>query len=807
VISYRRLLGRYRETGAVNGLLNLYGFLDDRVFLTKSGDVGVVLGVTGVDYEGLEPAQREQVARRFEGALRLLDERFRLLQYLLKQRGPRIPDERHPNPVTDAALRARHDYLYSKRQDLYDLEIFFVILFEGAGRRRTWLDRARQLLRHPAATLAESLSTTRTLALVDADLARAREQLLTKTEAFVVQLEDTLGPVILGKPEAFRFLRRLLNYRSEKAAARRSASGAFLDYEVADSALECHRGFLRLDDDFVKVLTLKDPPSRTYAHLLEGLYEVPSNFVAVSEWHREEPGAVRRAIQAKRRHFHNSKASLTNYLNGTPTPSQDMLIDEGAVALVSDLGACLREIEIHGRFFGECSFTLVLWDEDLSTLSRSVSECIKVFATHDAAVVEERPNLLNAWLATIPGGSSYNLRYLYLLNTNYADLSFLFALHRGSPANAHLGREYLALLETTHRTPFYLNLHDQDVAHTVVLGATGSGKSFLLNFLLTHVQKYDPYTVIFDLGGSYRRLTRRFDGSYVHVGLDRRTFTINPFTLPPTKEHLHFLFSFVKVLLQSSGQYTLTLDDDRDLYEQISNLYEIDRDQRRLFTLANILRRPLGQHLQRWVQGGQFAELFDHLDDTLTFARFQCFDFEGMDKYPQVLEPLLFYVLHRANAAIYDPAQADVFKLFVLDEAWRFMRDPTINAYITEALKTWRKQNAAMILATQSSEDLHRSAMLRVVVESCATKILLANPSLDRQAYRELFGLNETETGLVAGLVPRQQLLVKQAGLAKVLNLFVDSDAAALYTNAPNADTEPTGSADQASAIPSTRRS
>ena len=427
----------------------------------------------------------------------------------------------------------------------------------------------------------------------------------------------------------------------------------------------------------------------------------------------------------------------------------------------------------------------MLWDEDRTALSRSVADCLKVFATHDATMTEERPNLLNAWLATIPGGSATNLRYLYLLNTNYADLSFLFSLHRGAATNPHLRREYLAILETTHRTPFYLNLHHQDVAHTVVLGATGSGKSFLLNFLLTHVQKYDPYTVIFDLGGSYRRLTRRFGGSDIHVGLERRTFTINPFTLPPTKEHLQFLFSFVKVLLQSHGQYALTLDDDRDLYEQIGNVYQVDPDQRRLFTLANILRRPLGHYLQRWVQGGQYAGLFDQVEDTLTFARFQCFDFEGMDKYPQVLEPLLFYVLHRANAAIYDPAQAAVFKLFVLDEAWRFMRDPTINAYITEALKTWRKQNAAMILATQSSEDLTRSAMLRVVVESCANKILLANPNLDRQAYRDLFGLNDTEIDLVTGLIPRQQLLLKRPDLSKVLNLFVDAEAFALYTNAP----------------------
>ena len=86
-------------------------------------------------------------------------------------------------------------------------------------------------------------------------------------------------------------------------------------------------------------------------------------------------------------------------------------------------------------------------------------------------------------MAAAPGGPATHLRHRHLLNTNYADLSFLFSLHRGSATNPHLRREYLAILETTHRTPFYLNLHHQDVAHTVVLGATGSGKSSLFNAL------------------------------------------------------------------------------------------------------------------------------------------------------------------------------------------------------------------------------------------------------------------------------------------------------------------------------------
>jgi type IV secretion system protein VirB4 len=109
----------------------------------------------------------------------------------------------------------------------------------------------------------------------------------------------------------------------------------------------------------------------------------------------------------------------------------------------------------------------------------------------------------------------------------------LFTLQNGEPRNAHLNAEYLAVLETNHRTPYYLNLHYQDTAHTLILGAPGSGKSFCLNFLVTNAQKYSPQTYIFDLGGSYENLTRLFRGAYLAVGVEKRPFSINPFSLPP----------------------------------------------------------------------------------------------------------------------------------------------------------------------------------------------------------------------------------------------------------------------------------
>src|SRR4029077_16599491 len=227
----------------------------------------------------------------------------------------------------------------------------------------------------------------------------------------------------------------------------------------------------------------------------------------------------------------------------------------------------------------------------------------------------------------------FNLRYQYLLNSNYSDFSFLFTLHCGEPANPHLRQEYLAVLETNHHSPYFLNLHYRDVAHTIILGRTGRGKSFLLNFLITNLQKYDPHTFIFDLGGSVESLTKLFGGTYVRVGLESSDFRINPFSLPPTKENLDFLTLFVRVLLESSGPLELDPASERDLYQQIENLYQVDPSLRTLGVLANTLGHHLADRLAKWTHGGQFGFLFDNAEDTISFARFQCFDFQKMSQY------------------------------------------------------------------------------------------------------------------------------------------------------------------------------
>jgi len=113
------------------------------------------------------------------------------------------------------------------------------------------------------------------------------------------------------------------------------------------------------------------------------------------------------------------------------------------------------------------------------------------------------------------------------------------------------------------------------------------------------------------------------------------------------------------------------------------------------------------------------------------------------------------------------------------------LKNPSIQRYVVEALKTWRKHNAAMILSTQSLDELKRSDILDVIIESCSTKIFLANPDMDRDLYRRQFHLNETEVALVSNLIPKQQFLIKTPELSKVANLHVDPKSYWLYTNDP----------------------
>ncbi|MGA3010519.1 MAG: DUF87 domain-containing protein [Terracidiphilus sp.] len=781
-----KMIKPWKEAAALSDHINLYGFWNETAFLTKSGDLGMVLSVAGVDYESLDHGSQEYAVKRLEAALKSFGPGFHIYQYLFKTNRPEIPFAHYDDPVVQTAVDQRREFFAAKADKLFQIEIFYCVLLEGS-RSKTGVGAAlAQLFRDPAGAMNElrtQFTSNSIKTLLRSQIERDLAKLEQHVQAFARQLGDFVQIEILNQQGQFRFFRRLLNYDHWRIAGR-PKNTQFLDYQVVNSDIEAERDHLRVGDHFIRILTMKEAIGETRPLVLDALLKIPANFYAVTEWAPLSQEKARKEVNKRRKHFNVSKTGFLSQLGNDPaqTNPRDVLVDESKQADIENLGDCLRALG-DGQSLGEFSLTIVAFGKDRQALEHLAGEFAGVFTNADGSLFVETYNQLNAYFATVPGGYAFNLRRMYLLNSNYADLSFLFTILLGEKVNAHLGAEYLAVLETDNATPYFLNLHNGEVAHTLILGMTGSGKSYLANAVLQSAQKYAPLTFIFDIGSSFESLTTIFGGSYLNVGQEARDFTINPFSLPPTKENLQFLFSFFRVLIEGNEQrYRLDFKEERKLWDAVERVYLLEPGQRTISNFANIIGE-LKERLHRWTRGGQYGFLFDNPTDTLTFSRFQTFNFAGWGDSPEVLEPLLFYVLHRASNEIADPQRLATFKVFLLDEAWLFIKNETIRNYVVQGQKTWRKLNAAMILATQSIKELQESGMLQIVSESCPTKIFLANPEMDRDVYREAFHLNDTELDLIAGLVPPGQMLVRKAQSSKKVHLNVDSVTHWMATN------------------------
>jgi type IV secretory pathway VirB4 component len=150
-----KVIKPWKESAALNDHVNLYGFWNETTFLTKSGDVGMVLSISGVDYESLDRSEQEYAVKRLEAALKAFGPGFHVYQYLFKSNRPDIPFATYDDPVVDAAIDQRRKFFERKRDHLYQVEIFYCILLEGA-RSKTGLATALARLFHdPKGAIAE----------------------------------------------------------------------------------------------------------------------------------------------------------------------------------------------------------------------------------------------------------------------------------------------------------------------------------------------------------------------------------------------------------------------------------------------------------------------------------------------------------------------------------------------------------------------------------------------------------------------------------------------------------------------------
>ena len=187
------------------------------------------------------------------------------------------------------------------------------------------------------------------------------------------------------------------------------------------------------------------------------------------------------------------------------------------------------------------------------------------------------------------------------------------------------------------------------MGHTLVLGATGAGKSFSLNFLLVQALQYDPRVLILNLGGSYRWLTQFLDGGYMELSPDGSAgFQLRPFSLPAGERSFQFLAGWISRLLRI-GEWKPGGEDSSEIRARIEDLYAFAPCRQTLGVLARSLPSKMWPALGRWHGNGAWARYFDNpVDgDDLHFQDWQVIDMAGAAEHEDLCEAALFYLLER----------------------------------------------------------------------------------------------------------------------------------------------------------------
>jgi type IV secretion/conjugal transfer VirB4 family ATPase len=368
----------------------------------------------------------------------------------------------------------------------------------------------------------------------------------------------------------------------------------------------------------------------------------------------------------------------------------------------------------------------------------------------------EDVNALEAFLGTLPGQGFANLRRPLVSTRNLADLLPVTSVWPGLPENPSplFPRHSPALLwaATTGATPFWLNLHDDDVGHTLVVGATGAGKSTLLNLLIAQFLRYPRAQVFsFDIGYSGWLLAqaagaRHYDLAVLPVRLQPLAHIDNPAERLWALEWLEIVLSINGLAVTPATRETLDtalrlLATEPPAHRRLSDLLPQlqDRD------LAAALAPYAGGALGHLLDAG-----WDDVSDGAISAPYHVFELKRLaDMEDRALLPVLLYLFHRVEQRLEQGRPS----LLVIEEAWLPLMKSAFAARIKQWLLTLRKQNAAVVLATQSLSQLSGSPHRAVLLESCPTRILLPNPEAASPAHAALYrdlGLNDAELHLLA---------------------------------------------------------
>lgn len=348
-----------------------------------------------------------------------------------------------------------------------------------------------------------------------------------------------------------------------------------------------------------------------------------------------------------------------------------------------------------------------------------------------------------------------------------------------SPRGAHIGDDLFG--RPFHFDPIRfreepdLGLHDPNL---LVLGQIGMGKSALVKLLAARLSVFGYSTAYLDPKGETSALAGAFGAEPVRLrpgGGDR----LNPFDAVAAAGDRQSVELAFECLLAAMLQRRLTLGERRTLSEALSSLLRAGG-------------RPTLADLQsRLVAGGE-SDLSLALWSFLSGAGRGLFDGESTTRS----EKLRFLAVDLSavlGTALSDPVRSALVamvslwlsaairslpppRLFILDEAWALLRDPSAAEWLQRQWKLARSLAVANVAVLHRLSDLDSAGVGRPLalglLADTQTRVIFRQPSSELTLLRDWLGLTAPELEVVTSL-PRGWALWKLANRSFVVQLHV----------------------------------
>lgn len=667
------------------------------VILLRDGSIFMMLGIDGLPFETVDDAVINYRHSRLESALRNAAQPG-LIYHFLQCRG-----------TADAGIYPRGAFRSEFARHFDDH--YFDKLF---GDRFMWLNRTYLALQLPPRHLG---GKTLNRLWSKRDVGEAPEELIKRLRQIVGVLCEELKdchPRVLG---VVRRGRALFTEIAEAVAFAMTGYWRQVPLTTTGASAIFSEPFIVGHETF----EIRLPHQSSWGACL-GIDDFP---------YMTSPGMFDQFLGASYRHtvFHAFRClpSIDGQAIATRKQNRMRTAGDRALSQANELTEATDLIASNRLMIGEHACCVAVFADDRTRLTDVVQMAWGDLSSGGIKIERESIALEAVLFSMIPGNFYLRGRQAAVSSRNFAAFASMHNFPSGEPTG-YWG-DPIALMRTSGGTPYFFHFQVDGVGNAFISGETGSGKTVLLGFLICQAERCGAQVILWDKDHGLEALVRAVDGSYLSLtnvpGLGSGLAPLKRLTDSP--EDLTFLSGLIRACIATPQPYDLTPEEDRRLGLALRQVMAGPAEERSMAEVRAFLgtdRGGAGARLEKWCAGGEFGWVLDCERDIVELdGRVIAFDQSALLDDPIACGAVMATLFHYTGKLV-DGRRL----LFLLDEVWNALLIPQFHAEIHNGLKTWRKYNSPILIATQSVADALSSPIAHTVREQCPTQIYFANP-------------------------------------------------------------------------------